>query len=213
MKQPYEQGKRMNLLHGLYDEQMGQQVTGVYSYAEIGRMIGRSISAVKLADDEERLIAGRYRTIAEKIREVVPLDKRILEQYIDACAQVKETEAELEKIRRAKKRQEQDAVKGSSHDFPYTMQTYRIEGLAYASMQEPGAEDRLEEVLKERLRNAARIKQDVEVWINTIPVRMQRIIRYRIFEGMTWEQVAIRMGRGATGDSVRVEYVRFMNVG
>ena len=56
-------------------------------------------------------------------------------------------------------------------------------------------------------------KQDVEVWINTIPVRMQRIIRYRIFEGMTWEQVAIRMGRGATGDSVRVEYVRFMNVG
>ena len=82
----------------------------------------------------------------------------------------------------------------------------------YASMQEPGAEDRLEEVLKERLRNAARIKQDVEVWINTIPVRMQRIIRYRIFEGMTWEQVAIRMGRGATGDSVRVEYVRFMNV-
>lgn len=57
MKQPYEQGKRMNLLHGLYDEQMGQQVTGVYSYAEIGRMIGRSISAVKLADDEERLIA------------------------------------------------------------------------------------------------------------------------------------------------------------
>ena len=97
-----------------------------------------------------------------------------------------------------------------AHDFPYTMQTYRIEGLAYASMQEPGAEDRLEEVLKERLRKAARIKQDVEVWINTIPVRMQRIIRYRVFEGMTWEQVAIRMGRGATGDSVRMEYVKFM---
>ena len=116
------------------------------------------------------------------------------------------------KIRRAKKRQEQDAVKGSSHDFPYTMQTYRIEGLAYASLWKPEEEDRLEEVLKERLRKAARIKQDVEVWINTIPVRMQRIIRYRIFEGMTWEQVAIRMGRGATGDSVRVEYVRFMNV-
>lgn len=139
------------------------------------------------------------------------MDKRILEQYIDACAQVKETEAELEKIRRAKKRQEQDAVKGSSHDFPYTMQTYRIEGLAYASMQEPGAEDRLEEVLKERLRNAARIKQDVEVWINTIPVRMQRLIRYRIFEGMTWEQVAIRMGRGATEASVKMEYLRFMD--
>ena len=140
------------------------------------------------------------------------MDKQILEQYIDACVLVKETRAELEKLRRAKKRQEQDAVKGSAHEFPYTLQTYRIEGLAYASMQEPGEEDRLEEVLKERLRNAARIKQDVEAWINTIPVRMQRIIRYRIFEGLTWEQVAIRMGHGATGDSVRMEYVRFMNV-
>ena len=138
------------------------------------------------------------------------MDKQILEQYIDACAQVRETKAELERLRRAKKRQEQDAVKGSSHDFPYTMQTYRIEGLAYVSMRDPGEEERLEEVLKERLRNAARIKQNVEVWINTIPVRMQRIIRYRIFEGLAWEQVAIRMGRGATGDSVRMEYVKFM---
>lgn len=59
----------MNLLHGLYDEQMGQQVPGVYSYAEIGRMIGRSISAVKLADDEERLIAGRYRILPDPILE------------------------------------------------------------------------------------------------------------------------------------------------
>lgn len=140
------------------------------------------------------------------------MDKRILEQYIDACAQVKETKAELEKLRRAKKRQEQDAVKGSSHDFPYTMQTYRIEGLAYASMREPGAEDRLEEVLKERLRNAARIKQDVEAWINTIPVRMQRIIRYRVFEELQWAEVAAKMGRKATPDGIRKEYENFMKV-
>lgn len=139
------------------------------------------------------------------------MDKQILEQYIDACAQVKETKAELERLRRAKKQQEQDIVKGSAHEFPYTLRNYQIEGLAYAFMREPGEEERLEEILKERLRNAARIKQDVEVWINTIPVRMQRIIRYRIFEGMTWDQVAARMGRGVTADSVRVEYVRFMN--
>ena len=120
------------------------------------------------------------------------MDKRILIDYIDACKIVEETKEEIRKLKKNRKRILTDTVKGSSHDFPYTMQTYRIEGLAYASMQEPGAEDRLEEVLKERLRNAARIKQDVEVWINTIPVRMQRIIRYRIFEGMTWEQVAIR---------------------
>ncbi len=140
----------------------------------------------------------------------MPLDKRVLEDYIDACAQVKETKEALQKFQKAKKRREQDAVKGSSHEFPYTAQTFHIEGLAYAVLQDPGEEDRLEEILRERLRNAERIKYDVEVWLNTIPMRMQRIIKYKIFEGLTWNQVAIRMGRKATADGVRMEYVNFM---
>lgn len=138
------------------------------------------------------------------------MDKRVLEDYIDACAQVKETKEALQKFQKAKKRREQDAVKGSSHEFPYTAQTFHIEGLAYAVLQDPGEEDRLEEILLERLRNAERIKYDVEEWLNTIPMRMQRIIRYRIFEELPWEQVAIKLGRRATADGVRMEYVRFM---
>ena len=142
--------------------------------------------------------------------EVMPLDKQILEDYIDACAQVKETKEALLKLRKAKKRREQDAVKGSLHEFPYTAQTFHIEGIAYPLVQDPGEEDRLEEILRERLRNAERIKHDVEAWLNTIPMRMQRIIKYKIFEGLTWNQVAIRMGRKATADGVRMEYVNFM---
>ena len=138
------------------------------------------------------------------------MDKQILKNYIDACAQVKETKEALLKLRKAKKRREQDAVKGSSHEFPYTAQTFHIEGLAYAVLQDPGEEDRLEEILRERLRNAERIKHDVEAWLNTIPMRMQRIIKYKIFEGLTWNQVAIRIGRKATADGVRMEYVNFM---
>ena len=138
------------------------------------------------------------------------MDKQILRDYIDACELVKETEAELLKIQKAKKRREQDAVKGSSHEFPYTMQTYHLDGLAYAVVMDPGEEDRLEEVLRKRLKNAERIKHDVEAWLNTIPTRMQRIIKYKIFEGLTWNQVAIRMGRKATADGVRMEYMNFM---
>ena len=138
------------------------------------------------------------------------MDKRSLSDYIDACAQVKETKEALLKLRKAKKRREQDAVKGSSHEFPYTAQTFHIEGIAYPLVQDPGEEDRLEEILRERLRNAERIKHDVEAWLNTIPMRMQRIIKYKIFEGLTWNQVAIRMGRKATADGVRMEYVNFM---
>lgn len=138
------------------------------------------------------------------------MDKRILSDYIDACAQVKETKEALLKLRKAKKRREQDAVKGSSHEFPYTAQTFHIEGIAYPLVQDPGEEERLEEILRERLRNAERIKHDVEAWLNTIPMRMQRIIKYKIFDGLTWNQVAIRMGRKATADGVRMEYVNFM---
>ena len=45
--------------------------------------------------------------------------------------------------------------------------------------------------------------------MNTIPVRMQRIIRYKVFEGMTWQQVAKKMGRKATEISLKKEYQRF----
>ena len=137
------------------------------------------------------------------------MDKQILKDYIDAYAQVKE-EALL-KLRKAKKRRELDAVKGSSHEFPYTAQTFHIEGIAYPLIQDPGEEDRLEEILRERLRNAERIKHDVEAWLNTISMRMQRIIRYKIFEEMTWNEVAERMGRKATELSIKKEYQRFMD--
>ena len=139
------------------------------------------------------------------------MDKQILKDYIDACAQVKETKEALLKLRKAKKWRELDAVKGSSHEFPYTVQTFHIEGIAYPLIQDPGEEDRLEEILRERLRNAERIKHDVEAWLNTISIRMQRIIRYKIFEEMTWNEVAERMGRKATELSIKKEYQRFMD--
>lgn len=138
------------------------------------------------------------------------MDKQILEQYIDACEQLKDVKRDIEELKKRKRQQEQDAVKGSSHDFPYTMQTFHIEGIAYPLMQTMENEEHLECILKDRLQNAAVIKRDVEAWINTIPMRMQRIIRYRFFDGMTWEQVARKIGRRATSDSVRKEYENYM---
>ena len=140
------------------------------------------------------------------------MDKQILVDYIDACKVVDDTKEEIRKLKKNRKRILTDTVKGSSHDFPYTLQTYRTEGLAYSVVKDPDELDRLEVVLKERLQNAERIKRQVEVWLNTIPMRMQRIIRYKIFEGLTWAEVAIRMGRKATPDGIRKEYENFMKV-
>ena len=138
------------------------------------------------------------------------MDKQILVDYIDACKVVDDTKEEIRKLKKNRKRILTDTVKGSSHDFPYTLQTYRTEGLAYSVVKDPDELDRLEVVLKERLQNAERIKHDVEAWLNTIPMRMQRIIRYRIFEELPWAEVAARMGRKATPDGIRKEYENFM---
>lgn len=140
------------------------------------------------------------------------MDKQILNQYIDACKVVDETKEEIRKLKKNRKRILADTVKGSSYDFPYTLKTYRTEGLAYSVLKDPDELDRLEVVLKERLQNAERIKHQVEMWLNTIPMRMQRIIRYKIFEGLTWEEVATRMGRKATPDGIRKEYENFMKM-
>ena len=138
------------------------------------------------------------------------MDKEILTQYIDACELIKETERDIQRLRQRRKVILQDSVKGSMHEFPYEMQSHHIEGLAYATVQTPGLLDEEEELLEERRAAAAGIKVQVEAWLNTVPQRMQRIIRLKVFEKNSWEQVAAKMGRGATGEGVRKEFENFM---
>ena len=114
------------------------------------------------------------------------MDKQILEQYIDACELIKDTKEEIRKLRKRRSQIQQDSVKGSSHEFPYTLQTYHLEGLGYAAVKDPDELERMEVLLEERIRNAEKIKRQVEAWLNTVSPRMQRIIRYRVFEDMTW---------------------------
>lgn len=138
------------------------------------------------------------------------MDKQILEQYIDACELIKDTKDKIRKLRKRRSQIEQDSVKGSSHEFPYTLQTYHLEGIGYATVKDPDELNRMEKLLEERIRNAEKIKRQVEAWLNTVSPRMQRIIRYRVFEDMTWAQVAVKMGRKATEEGIRKEFIRFM---
>ena len=137
------------------------------------------------------------------------MEKHILQDYIDACELIKETEADIRKLTRKKKTIIQTNVKGSNPNFPYQEQHFKVQGTAFTFRDD--SQLRIEEkLLTERKANAEKIKLLVEAWMNTIPNRMQRIIRYRIFEGESWEQVAKRLGRKATGDSVKMEYRRFL---
>lgn len=139
------------------------------------------------------------------------MDKRILEQYIDACELIKETEADIRRVKKQRKTIIQDSVKGSMHDFPYAAQNFRIQGMSYTAVRDPGALAAYERLLEERKARAQEIKVQVEAWLSTIPQRMQRIIRMSIFEKESWGTVAARMGRKATADSIRKEFERFMS--
>ena len=131
------------------------------------------------------------------------MDKKILNDYIDACRLIKETEADICRLKKKRKTVIQTNVKGSNPRFPYQEQHFRVQGTAF-TYQDDG------KILEQRKENAEKIKRQVEEWMLTIPIRMQRIIRYKIFDELTWEQTAVKIGRKATGESVKKEFQRFM---
>lgn len=135
------------------------------------------------------------------------MTKQILMDYIDACELIKETEEDIRKLR--KQEIVHDKVKGSNPEFPYQSMNFNIEGAVETYLDEKHLEEETE-LLKKRKKRAEEIKLEVETWMNTVPARIQRIIRYKIFERDSWEQVAIRMGDNVTADSVRMEYYKFM---
>ena len=61
-----------------------------------------------------------------------------------------------------------------------------------------------------RKADARKIKMEVEAWMNVIPVRMQRIIKWKVFGGLTWQQVADKLGNKTTENSVKKEFERFL---
>lgn len=136
------------------------------------------------------------------------MNKNILNDYIDACKFIEETEKEIKRLRKNKK-VVIDKVKGSNPEFPYEPRSFGVVGTTetYANADALRYEEKLLETQKQE---AEDLKAQVDEWMKTIPYRMQRIINYKIFKEMTWEETAKLMGRNATADSVRMEYNNFM---
>lgn len=137
------------------------------------------------------------------------LDKEILKEYVDACRLIEETEEDIKRLNKKKRAIVQTNVSGSNPEFPYQPMHFHIEGTAFTY----GDADKLrleEKLLEERKAEAEKIKLQVQQYMNTLPRRMQRIIRFRYFEELSWGEVAKRMGRNATEESIRKEFDRFL---
>lgn len=136
------------------------------------------------------------------------MNKSVLSDYIDACAFLKETEAEIKKLE-GKRRVVQDKVKGSNPEWPYEERSFNLGGVVdtVADSDRLRHERRLREIQREA---AEDLKLQVEEWMMNIPFRMQRIIKYKFFNDLSWEDVATLMGRKCTSGSVKMEFQRFM---
>lgn len=139
------------------------------------------------------------------------MDKRILAQYIDACELIHETEREIRRLESLKGRGAvSDSVKASNPEFPYQPMTVHIEGVGTEASKRELRLHLKRQALEDQKENADQIRVAVEMWLPSVPLRMQRIIRARVFNGLTWEETARQMGRRATGESLRKEFERFM---
>lgn len=137
------------------------------------------------------------------------MNKQILSEYIDACELIKETEKDIERLKKKQKTIHQANVSGSNPEFPYEKKHFHVEGKRF-SIEDDTKLRYEQQLLEERKKNAENIKLKVQQFLNTLPPRMQRIVRMRYFEGNSWEEVANTLGRGATEDSVRKELDRFL---
>lgn len=136
------------------------------------------------------------------------MDKRILEDYVDACKLIEETEREIRKIEN-RKNIVFDKVSGSNPDWPYEPRSFNIGGTAEETA-DASILKREKLILQKRKVAAEELRLNVEEWMNTIPCRMQRIIKFRVFQRMKWDQVAKKIGGSATGESIRKEYEKFL---
>lgn len=136
------------------------------------------------------------------------MNKKILIDYIDACEVIKDTESEIRRLEK-KKRVVQDKVRGSNPDWPYEERSFSLGGVTQ-TIEDASLLDTEKHILEMQKKEAVELKVQVEEWMQEIPFRMQRIIRYKIFKDLTWEEVARLMGRKATDESVKKEFQRFM---
>lgn len=135
------------------------------------------------------------------------MDKKILEDYIDACEFIKETEKKIKKLER-QKIIVQDKVQGSNPEFPYEQKGFKVSGTT-ETPKRAGRLRREKEILEKQKEVAEELKLQVEEWMEKIPFRMRRIIQYKFFNRLSWEEVAVLL-KAKTGESIRKEFEKFM---
>lgn len=126
------------------------------------------------------------------------MTKESLEDYRDMIAELAEIEKELH---RTHTEIVADTVKGSSLEFPYTEHTVCIRGVV--------SDKELLDKKRHLLETLQKKKAEIEDFMFGLPTsRQRRIVRFRIVDGLTWDQVAAKMGYRESAASCKMIYNR-----
>lgn len=141
--------------------------------------------------------------------------KKILEQYINLQQERKEKQVAVNKIQ---KRLDEMEVRGykvfdSVSGGDGGNQHFKIEGFPYPEYH------RQKDLLLARQNELIKINYKidkqlaaVEQYINSVDdSRMRRMLTFRYIDGLSWQQVAKRIGGGNTANGMRMAVERYLN--
>lgn len=131
-----------------------------------------------------------------------------LEQYQDLKREIKQLEEQYQELMNRKSCMTSDSVSGSMSEYPYIRHVVKIEGLGIVDQERA---DRMRRLTLERRQVAENEVEEIDKWIASVKdSRMRQIISYKIVRGMSWIQIAHRIGGNVTADGVRMAFTRFM---
>lgn len=128
-------------------------------------------------------------------------EKDILEQYVHAHELIQELDEDIYELKNGVIK---DKVTGSNPEFPYEQRSFSLQGINSKNI-----ENKIRQ--KEQQRKViCEIDDKAQEIIRSAPPEIQRIIRFRIEKGMSWEETAKRMGGKVSGEARRLELYRFI---
>lgn len=120
-------------------------------------------------------------------------DKKALEEYLDIKAEIRDLARRIEK---QNAEIVTDTVVGSSPEYPYTEHSVSIRGVMN--------DDRLQARRRTLIGKLREREEEIEQFIEALPhSRERRIARYRVFDGLSWKEIAAKMGYKYSETNVR----------
>lgn len=102
-----------------------------------------------------------------------------------------------------------DVVKGSDPEFPYINRSVKITGVNIKGYEEELK--KLKSRLSKRVSELLKLLDEINDYIESIDDSLIRqVIILKYIEGLTWNQVAAKIGGGTTADSLRMMLNRYL---